>query len=125
MHRGQVTIKDIARELGISPSTVSRALNDHPDLSQDTKKAVQELARKLNYTPDPIALSLKRRRNRIIGVIVPDIVHYFFSTIIHGIEDIAYNSDYTVMICESNETYEREVRNVDTLLSSRVDGCVS
>ena len=122
MYKGQVTIKDIARELGISPSTVSRALKDHPDISQETKNAVKSLADKLNYTPDPIALSLKSRQSKIIGVIVPDIVHYFFSTVIHGIEDVAYNSGYNVMVCESNETYEREVKNVDTLLSSRVDG---
>ncbi len=122
MHKGQVTIKDIARELGISPSTVSRALKDHPDISPDTKVAVQELARKLNYTPDPIALSLKSRQSKIIGVIVPEIVHYFFSTVIHGIEETAYKSGYTVMVCESNESYEREIINVDTLLSSRVDG---
>ncbi len=122
MHKGQVTIKDIARELSISPSTVSRALKDHPDISQGTKNAVQALAKKLNYTPDPIALSLKNRQSKIIGVIVPSIVHYFFSTVIHGIEDIANNSGYNVMVCESNETFEREVKNVDTLLSSRVDG---
>ena len=122
MHKGQVTIKDIARELGISPSTVSRALKDHPDISQKTKDAVQKLAQKLNYTPDPIALSLKSRQSKIIGMIVPDIVHYFFSTVIHGAENVAYESGYNVMVCESNETYEREVKNVDTLLASRVDG---
>jgi len=122
MHKGQVTIKDIARELGISPSTVSRALKDHPDISPDTKKAVNDLANKLHYTPDPIALSLKNRQSRIIGVIVPEIVHYFFSLVIHGIEDLAYNAGYNVMVCESNETFDREVRNVDTLLSSRADG---
>jgi len=66
MHKGQVTIKDIAKELGISPSTVSRALKDHPDISADTKKAVQELALKWNYKPDPIALSLKSRKSKII-----------------------------------------------------------
>ncbi len=122
MHKGQVTIKDIARELGISPSTVSRALKDHPDISQTTIDAVKNLAEKMNYTPDPIALSLKNRQSKIIGVIVPDIVHYFFSTVIHGIEDVAYNAGYNVMVCESNETYERELKNVDTLLSSRVEG---
>lgn len=122
MHKGQVTIKDIARELGISPSTVSRALKDHPDISTETKKAVNELADKLHYTPDPIALSLKNRESKIIGVIVPEIVHYFFSLIIHGIEDLAYSAGYNVMVCESNETFDREVRNVDALLSSRVDG---
>jgi len=122
MHKEHVTIKDIAKVLGISPSTVSRALKDHPDINPDTKKAVNDLAKELHYTPDPIALSLKNRQSKIIGVIVPEIVHYFFSLIIHGIEDLAYNSGYNVMMCESNETFEREVKNVETLLSSRVDG---
>jgi LacI family transcriptional regulator len=122
MHKGQVTIKDIAKELGISPSTVSRALKDHPDISPDTKKAVNDLAEKWHYKPDPIALSLKSRRSKIIGVIIPEVVHYFFSTVISGIEDVAYEANYQVMICESNESYEREVKNVDALLSSRVEG---
>jgi DNA-binding LacI/PurR family transcriptional regulator len=122
MFKGQVTIKDIAKELGISPSTVSKALKDHPDISQTTKRAVRELVEKWNYKPDPIALSLKSGQTRIIGVIVPEIVHYFFSTVISGIEDLAYDSGYHVMFCQSNESYEREVKAVQTLLSSRVDG---
>jgi DNA-binding LacI/PurR family transcriptional regulator len=122
MYKGQVTIKDIAKELGISPSTVSKALNGHPDISQLTKKAVRELVEKWNYKPDPIALSLKSGLTKIIGVIVPEIVHYFFSTVISGIEDLAYDSGYHVMFCQSNESYEREVKAVETLLSSRVDG---
>ena len=122
MHKGQVTIKDIARELGVSPSTVSRALKDHPDISPETKKAINDLAKKLNYSPDPIALSLKSRKSKIIGVIVPEIVHYFFSTVLHGIEDFAYDAGYNVMICESNESYERELKNVEALLSNRSDG---
>jgi len=122
MYKGQVTIKDIAKELGISPSTVSKALNDHPDISQVTKKVVRDLVEKWNYKPDPIALSLKSGLTKTIGVIVPEIVHYFFSTVISGIEDLAYDSGYHVMFCQSNETYEREVKAVQTLLSSRVDG---
>lgn len=122
MQKGQVTIKDIARELGISPSTVSKALKGHPDISQATKKAVKELVEKWNYKPDPIALSLKGGVSKTIGVIVPEIVHYFFSTVISGIEDVAYDSGYHVMFCQSNESYEREVKAVNTLLSSRVDG---
>lgn len=122
MNKGQVTIKDIARELGISPSTVSKALKGHPDISPETKKAVRELVEKWNYKPDPIALSLKSGLSKTIGVIVPEIVHYFFSTVISGIEDLAYDSGYHVMFCQSNESYEREVKAVDTLLSSRVDG---
>jgi len=125
MIQGRVTIKDIARELSISPSTVSRALKDHPDISQETKRKVKELAGKLNYIPDPIALSLKSRKSKIIGVIIPEIVHYFFSSVISGIEDIAYSSGYNVMFCQSSETCEREVKNVETLLSSRVEGILA
>ena len=125
MIQGRVTIKDIARELKISPSTVSRALKDHPDISLETKKKVKELAGKLDYCPDPIALSLKSRKSKIIGVIIPEIIHYFFSTVISGIEDIAYSSGYNVMFCQSAETYEREIKNVETLLSSRVEGILA
>lgn len=122
MKKRQVTIKDIARELGISPSTVSKALKGHPDISSSTKKAVKELVEKWNYKPDPIALSLQGSFRKTIGVIVPEIVHYFFSTVIGGIEDLAYDSGYLVMFCQSNESCEREVKAVDTLLASRVDG---
>ena len=122
MKSGLVTIKDLARELNISASTVSRALKDHPDISKETKLAVQELARKLNYQPNAVALSLKQRRSNTIGVIIPEIVHYFFSSVISGIEDVAYDAGFNVIICQSNERYEREVANAKTLLSSRVDG---
>ena len=122
MLKGKVTIKDIARELGISPSTVSKALKNHPDISPSTKKAVEELVKELHYQPDPIALSLKIGHSKTIGVIVPEIVHYFFSTVISGIEDLAYDSGYHVMFCQSNESYEREVKSVEALFSNRVDG---
>jgi DNA-binding LacI/PurR family transcriptional regulator len=122
MYKGQVTIKDIAKELGISPSTVSKALKGHPDISASTKKAVRELVDKWDYKPDPIALSLKGGHTKTIGVIVPEIVHYFFSTVIGGIEDLAFDSGYHVMFCQSSELYSREVKAVDTLLASRVDG---
>ena len=122
MLKQKITIKDIAKELGISPSTVSKALKGHRDISDSTKQSVKALADKWNYKPDQIALSLKSGSSKIIGVIVPEIVHYFFSTVISGIEDLAFDSGYHVMFCQSSELYAREVKAVDTLLSSRVDG---
>jgi DNA-binding LacI/PurR family transcriptional regulator len=122
MQKGQVTIKDIAKELGISPSTVSKALKGHRDISSSTKESVKKLADKWNYKPDQIALSLKSGSSKTIGVIVPEIVHYFFSTVIGGIEDVAYDSGYHVMFCQSSELYARELKAVETLISSRVDG---
>ncbi len=122
MRSNQITIKDIARILNISPSTVSRALKDHPDINSDTKKAVNELAGKLKYQPNAVALSLKNSRSNTIGIIIPEIVHYFFSSVISGIEDIASQRGYTVIICQSNESFEREVSNAKALLSHRVDG---
>jgi len=122
MKSGLITIKDIARELKISPSTVSRALKNHPDISVETKRAVNELASKSNYQPNAVALSLKKRRSNTIGVIIPEIVHYFFSSVISGIEDVAYDAGFNVIICQSNEKYDREVVNTRTLLANRVDG---
>jgi LacI family transcriptional regulator len=122
MKFNQVTIKDIARELGISPSTVSRALKDHPDISVETKKAVNALAEKLNYQPNIVALNLRQKKTNTIGVIIPEIVHFFFSTVISGIEDVAYQAGYNVILCQSNESYQRELTDIKALFNSRVDG---
>ncbi len=122
MKSGQITIKDLARELGISPSTVSRALKDHPDISAKTKRMVSALAKKRDYQPNSIALSLRSSKTHTIGVIIPELVHFFFSTVISGIEDVAYNAGYNVILCQSNESHEREVMDVNALLSHRVDG---
>ncbi len=120
----QVTIKDLAKKLGISASTVSRALKDHPDISDETKKKVQELAKSLNYKPNAIALSLKSSRSHIIGLIVPQIVHHFFSSVISGIEEYAAEKSYNIIITQSNENPEKEILNCKTLLSGRVDGMI-
>ncbi len=122
MKYNQVTIKDIAKELGISPSTVSRALKDHPDISVKTKKAVNELAEKLNYQPNVVALSLRQSKTNTIGVIIPELVHFFFSTVISGIEDVAYGAGYNIIITQSNESLQREVSDIKALFNSRVDG---
>ncbi len=122
MKFNQVTIKDIARELGISPSTVSRALKDHPDISVDTKKAVNELADKLNYQPNIVALNLRQKKTNTLGVIIPELIHFFFSTVISGIEDVANQAGYNVIIAQSNESIEREKKIIKALFNSRVDG---
>lgn len=116
------TIKDIAKKLRLSPSTVSRALNDHPDISKETKERVQALAEKLDYQPNSIAQSLQKKRSTIIGVVVPQVKHVFFASIMGGITDIAYEAGYTVMICSSNENSKREEMNLRVLVSQRVAG---
>jgi LacI family transcriptional regulator len=118
----QITIKDLAKELGISPSTVSRALKDHPDISKETKRQVNELAERLNYQPNNIALSLRQRKTNTIGVVIPEIIHFFFSTVISGIEDIAYKAGYSVIIAQSNESYDRELKDTKALFNGKVDG---
>ncbi|MES2332994.1 MAG: LacI family DNA-binding transcriptional regulator [Bacteroidota bacterium] len=117
-----VTIKDIARALGLSTSTVSRALRDSYEISPETKKRVLEYSEKSNYRPNPIALSLKEKRSRSIGIIVCEIANSFFSQIINGIESIAYDNGYNVIISQSHESYEREVINVQYLASRSIDG---
>lgn len=120
--KAHITIKDLAKELSISPSTVSRALKDHPDISPETKKVVKALADKLNYRPNLLAQGLRISKTNTIGVIIPEFIHFFFSTIVSGIEDIAYSKGYNVILCQSAETYEREVTDTRALWNSRVDG---
>ncbi|HEV8286031.1 MAG TPA: LacI family DNA-binding transcriptional regulator [Chitinophagaceae bacterium] len=119
-----VTIKDIAKALGLSTSTVSRALRDSYEISPETKKLVLEYAEKINYSPNPIALSLKERRSRSIGVIVCEIANSFFSQVINGIESIAYNNGYNVIIAQSRESFDRELMNLQYLTSRSVDGLI-
>ncbi|TAJ14108.1 LacI family transcriptional regulator [Marinilabiliaceae bacterium JC017] len=122
MKSHQITIKDIAKILGISPSTVSRALKDHPDISPKTKQLVQAFAEKVNYRPNALALSLRSSRTNTIGIIIPEIVHHFFSSVISGIEDVAYAKGYNIMICQTNENYQREVIDIQAMIDNRVDG---
>src|SRR5688572_14234698 len=109
------TIKDIAKALGLSTSTVSRALRDSYEISEDTKRLVMDYAEKINYKPNPIALSLKERRSYSIGVIVCEVANSFFSQAINGIESIAYSKGYHVIISQSHDSYDREVINVQHL----------
>jgi LacI family transcriptional regulator len=116
------TIKDIAKALNLSTSTVSRALRGSYEISAETKKAVLEYAEKINYRPNPIALSLKERRTRAIGIVVSEIANNFFSQAINGIESIAYNRGYHVIITQSHESAEREKVNVEHMAARGVDG---
>ena len=120
----ETTLLDIARELNVSKSTVSRALKDHPSIGEVTKKAVKDLAKKYNYHPNSIAYSLSKNSTRTIGVIVPLLSHYYFSSVISGIEELAYKLGYKVIICQSAESYDREVIVSQTLLSSKIDGLI-
>lgn len=117
-----ITIKDIARALNVSTSTVSRALRDSYEINPETKRLVIEYAERLNYRPNPIALSLKENRSRVIGVIVPQIANNFFSQAINGIEAIAYSRGYHVIIFQSHESFEREIVTVQQAVARKADG---
>jgi DNA-binding LacI/PurR family transcriptional regulator len=117
------TIKDIAQRLNISISTVSRALRNAPDVNNETKQAVMLLSEELNYQPNRLALSLRHKQTHTIGVIVPNL-DYVLSTMVRGIDEVALEGGYTVMVCQSNESYGREILNTRRLLDSLVDGFI-
>ncbi|MCP1383315.1 substrate-binding domain-containing protein [Runella sp. CRIBMP] len=117
-----ITIKDIAKALNLSTSTVSRALRGSYEINPETKRLVMEYAERMNYRPNPIALSLKENRSRSIGVIIPEIANNFFSQAINGMESIAYNRGYHVVISQNHESYERELVSTQYLAQRRVDG---
>ncbi|MBN1543170.1 LacI family DNA-binding transcriptional regulator [candidate division KSB1 bacterium] len=122
---GHATIKDIARRLNISPSTVSRALSDHCDISKKTKNKVLKLAHELNYQPNSIAQSLKTNKTRVVGLIVPALQNYFFPEIVSTIEEVFFRAGFTIIVCQSNESYERELLNIQVLTSNRVAGLLA
>ena len=117
-----VTLKQIAEQLNISVTTVSKALKDYPDVSKKTKGLVKELAKTLNYKPNAFAVHLRTRESKTIGLIIPVIVHHFFSNVIKGILAQAEKKGYLVIILQSNESYELEKKQIDLLLRQRVDG---
>jgi LacI family transcriptional regulator len=118
----QVTMKEIAKKLGVSVSTVSRALKDSPELHADTKSRIVEMARSMNYQPNLLAQSLRISKSKVLGVIVPELTSHFFSSNISGIQDTAYKRGYNIMICQSNESFTHEIENIKILVSSQVDG---
>ncbi len=124
MRKNQITIKDIAHQLNISISTVSRALRGLPEIHPDTRKAVLELAKDLDYQPNLLATSLVKSSTRTIGVIVPNTGYYFFSSVIQGIEEAAAREGYSILLCQSNESYQREIVNVQDLSRGQVEGFI-
>ena len=121
----KITIADIARELNITPATVSRALSDHPGISEKTKKSVHQTAHRLNYKRNRIASSLRSGKSHVIGVLIPSAEINFFGSVVHGIESMANGHDYTVLIYQSNETRDCEVKGIETFLGARVDGILA
>lgn len=123
--KSPITIKDIAKALKISPSTVSRALKNHPDISKETKILVNAYAKDNHYRPNILALSLRMSKNNTIGVIVPEIIHFFFSSVLSGIEQVADDEGFNVILCQSDERYDKEVRNTKALVGTRVSGVLA
>lgn len=120
----EITLKQIAEKLGISITTVSKALKNYTDVSPKTKKAVLDLVEELHYTPNSFAVNLRTRESKTIGLIIPEVVHHFFSNVINGIIAEAEKHGYLVIILQSNESLELEKKQVELLINKRVDGIV-
>lgn len=117
-----ITLKEIAEKLGISITTVSKALKNYPDVSKKTRKAVIDLAQELHYTPNSFAVNLRTKESKTIGLIIPEVMHHFFSNIINSIIEEAEKNGYLVIILQSNESIELEIKQVELLINKRVDG---
>jgi len=124
MKKRLTSLKDLADELEISISTVSRALKNNPMISPELTRKIKELAASRNYIPNPLAMGLLRQQTKMIGVIVPDLVTHFYSSIISGIEEVAKENGYFIIIASSNELLEQEIESVNNLLKSRVEGLI-
>jgi LacI family transcriptional regulator len=120
----KVTLKQIAKELDVSISTVSKSLRNSLEIGEETRLKVQAFAKFYHYKPNNIALSLKNRKTKTIGIIIPEIVHYFFSTVINGIEHVANENGYSVIICLSDDSFDKEVLNMELLANGSIDGFI-
>ncbi|KAF2515995.1 LacI family DNA-binding transcriptional regulator [Flavobacterium foetidum] len=120
----KITLKQIAKELDVSISTVSKSLRNSLEIGEETRLKVQAFAKFYNYKPNNIALSLKNRKTKSIGIIIPEIVHYFFSTVINGIEQVANEHGYSVVICVSDDSFDKEVLNMEMLANGSIDGFI-
>lgn len=122
--RRKVTLKQIAKELDVSISTVSKSLRNSLEISEDTRQKVQAFAKLYNYKPNNIALSLKNRKSKTICIIIPEIIHHFFATVISGVEHVANEKGYNVIICLTEESFDKEVLNMEMLANGSIDGFI-
>lgn len=120
----KVTLKQIAKELDVSISTVSKSLKNSLEISEDTRQKVQAFAKLYNYKPNNIALSLKNKKTKTICIIIPEIIHHFFATVISGAEHIANENGYNVLVCLSDESFDKEVINMEMLANGSIDGFI-
>lgn len=120
----KITIKTIAKELGVSVSTVSKALRDSYEISQPTKDRIKAYAEHYNYKPNNLALQLRNQKTKVIGIVLPKIVHHFFSRVIYGAEKVANKRGYNVMVCFSNEQEQKEIETINVLTNGSVDGLI-
>jgi len=119
------TIKDIAAALGLTPSAVSKALNDHPRISDKTKSAVKEAALQLDYQPNYLSSALRKGKSNLVGVIIPRVNSHFFSSVVENIEKVLNLNGYNIIMTQSNELYAKECQEIDTLLKIQVDGIIA
>ncbi|CAI8340492.1 MAG: HTH-type transcriptional regulator DegA [Polaribacter sejongensis] len=124
MNMKRLTIKDIAKEFNVSISTVSKALNDSYEISVSTKEKIQKYAKANNYKPNFNALSLKNRQTKTIGIIIPNMLNYFFAQVFNGIEKIANDRGYKIISCISNESFKKEVETIEMLSNGSIDGFI-
>ncbi|MEK9604489.1 MAG: LacI family DNA-binding transcriptional regulator [Flavobacteriaceae bacterium] len=122
--KNKITLKKMAHELNVSISTVSKSLKDSPEIGDETRERIKAFAKSQGYRPNNIALSLKNKKTKTIGVIIPDVVHYFFALVVNGIEQIARQNGYNVVVALSNESFEKEVVNLETLADGLIDGFI-
>ncbi|MEM5567067.1 LacI family DNA-binding transcriptional regulator [Psychroserpens sp. AS72] len=125
MNKKRTTIKDIANVLDISPAAVSKAMHDDSRISAKTKKAVKRVAKELNYQPNHLASALRSGKSHLVGVIVPRTNSNFFSSVIENMEGVLNKAGYNIIITQSNESFEKECKNIDTLLFTQVDGIIA
>ena len=123
--RHRTSLKDLAHELGVSIATVSRALRSSPEIGYEMQQRVKELAKKMNYRPNPFAQSLRREAPKIIGVVVPNLVTHYYAAVLDGIEDEASKAGYSIISANSHEDFETEARVVDNFISMHVEGIVA